>query len=63
MHVLGLQIAHVEEGEGSKVSDNLKWDHSIRILGRPVKDPLLHICEVCSLPILIYGRMVGVRCQ
>ena len=45
-------------------TDELKWDHKVNLIGRPVKDPLLHICETCSLPILIYGRMVrlGVVC-
>ncbi len=44
--------------EGPKVSESFKWNHSVRLIGRPVKDPLMHICETCSLPILIYGRMV-----
>ncbi len=38
----------------------LKWDHAIHLCGRGIKDPLLHLCEVCSLPILIYGRMVSI---
>lgn len=36
-----------------------KWNHSVHLCGRPIKDPLLHICEGCNLPILIYGRMVS----
>ena len=36
----------------------LRWDHRLNLIGRPVINPLLHICEVCDLPILIYGRMV-----
>lgn len=36
----------------------LRWDQRLHLIGRPVLDPLLHICEVCDLPILIYGRMV-----
>ena len=31
----------------------------MNLLGRPVQDPLMHVCEVCLLPVLIYGRMVG----
>lgn len=38
---------------------SLKWDHSVHLCGRPLKDPLLHLCEGCSLPVLIYGRMVS----
>ena len=37
----------------------LKWDYRVNFVGRAVQDPLLHICEICSLPILIYGRMVS----
>ena len=52
---------------GTKQSQNsrqeLKWDHKLNLIGRPVKDPLLHICEICSLPVLIYGRMVSVLCD
>lgn len=29
------------------------------MIGEKVVDPLIHCCEKCSLPILIYGRMVG----
>ena len=46
-------------GGGKGVGEELKWDHKLNLIGRAVKDPLLHICEVCSLPILIYGRMVS----
>ena len=38
----------------------LKWDHRPNLIGRAMKDPLLHLCEICSLPVLIYGRMVSV---
>lgn len=36
----------------------LRWDQRLNLIGRPVINPLLHICEVCDLPVLIYGRMV-----
>ena len=36
----------------------LRWDQRQNLIGRPVINPLLHICEVCDLPVLIYGRMV-----
>lgn len=41
----------------------LKWDHRPNLIGRAMKDPLLHLCEICSLPVLIYGRMVSVMCD
>lgn len=39
--------------------EDLQWDQKIHVVGRCVKDPSMHICEICSLPILIYGRMVS----
>ena len=56
---------HVVEDGGEGVEGNqdysvFKWDHPVNLCGRPVKDPLLHLCEICSLPVLIYGRMVCV---
>lgn len=32
----------------------------MNLLGRAVQDPLVHLCEVCLLPVLIYGRMVSI---
>ncbi|KAM7428619.1 E3 ubiquitin-protein ligase Hakai [Porites harrisoni] len=39
------------------VMRELKWDHQILPIGQKVQDPLLHLCEKCSLPILVYGRL------
>ncbi|KAK2163341.1 hypothetical protein LSH36_81g02040 [Paralvinella palmiformis] len=36
----------------------LKWDHKVNLLGIKVIDPIIHTCETCNLPILIYGRMI-----
>jgi hypothetical protein len=45
-----------------KAYEKLQWDHSLKLIGRPMpKYPLLHICEQCDLPILIYGRMKHCR--
>ncbi|CAH3159825.1 unnamed protein product [Porites evermanni] len=33
----------------------LKWDHQILPIGQKVQDPLLHLCEKGSLPILVCG--------
>ena len=33
-------------------------EKQVNLLGEKVIDPLIHSCEKCSLPILIYGRMV-----
>ncbi len=40
------------------LTQDLNWDQPVNIVGRAVKDPLIHICEICDRPILIYGRMV-----
>lgn len=44
-----------------QTGSSLRWDHKVNLLGRAVADPLMHICETCLLPILIYGRMK--RCR
>ena len=56
----GLPGARSEDTCGGVETDysEYKWDHRLHLIGRPVKDPLLHLCEQCSLPVLIYGRMV-----
>lgn len=53
-----LQLTATGAKKPHSSADELRWDHKVNLIGRPIKDPLLHICEVCSLPILIYGRMV-----
>uniref|UniRef100_T1IP73 phospholipase A2 n=1 Tax=Strigamia maritima TaxID=126957 RepID=T1IP73_STRMM len=36
----------------------LRWDHKVHLIGEKVVNPMLHCCEKCKLPILIYGRMI-----
>lgn len=43
-----------------KAWETLQWNQPLNLIGRGMPDPLIHICEQCDLPILIYGRMVGV---
>jgi hypothetical protein len=31
----------------------------VNIVGEKIVDPVIHMCETCSLPILLYGRVVG----
>ncbi|KAL5013909.1 hypothetical protein ScPMuIL_008179 [Solemya velum] len=45
-------------GEPIHQKQHLKWDHKVNLLGEKVVDPLIHCCEKCTLPILIYGRMI-----
>lgn len=51
----------VDNAELVEQYNHLKWNHPVTLCGRALKDPLLHICENCSLPVLIYGRMK--RCR
>lgn len=34
----------------------------VNLIGEKVVDPLIHCCDKCKLPILIYGRMVSSGC-
>lgn len=36
----------------------LRWDHRVNLIGEKVINPMIHCCDKCSKPILIYGRMV-----
>lgn len=36
----------------------LKWDHKVSLIGEKVLNPMIHCCDQCLKPILIYGRMI-----
>lgn len=36
----------------------LKWDHKVSLIGEKVLNPMIHCCDQCEKPILIYGRMI-----
>lgn len=36
----------------------LKWDHKVSLIGEKVLNPMIHCCDLCDKPILIYGRMI-----
>ncbi|GAB0091435.1 E3 ubiquitin-protein ligase Hakai [Sergentomyia squamirostris] len=36
----------------------LKWNHRVQLIGEKVLNPLIHCCDKCEKPILIYGRMI-----
>lgn len=40
----------------------LRWDHRVNLIGEKVINPMIHCCDKCSKPILIYGRMVMKIC-
>lgn len=37
---------------------SLSWDHPVQLIGEKVLSPRIHLCDTCSKPILIYGRMI-----
>lgn len=40
----------------------LNWDHKVNLIGEKVLNPMIHCCDTCLKPILIYGRMVVLMC-
>ena len=36
----------------------LKWDHKVSLIGEKVLNPMIHCCDQCDKPILLYGRMI-----
>lgn len=36
----------------------LKWNHKVSLMGEKVLNPMIHCCDQCEKPILIYGRMI-----
>ncbi len=40
-------------------SDNSLANVQVNIVGEKIVDPIIHLCETCSLPILLYGRVVS----
>lgn len=40
----------------------LRWGHPVNLLGEKVLNPMIHCCDQCLHPVLIYGRMVRNQC-
>ena len=36
----------------------LDWDHQVNLVGKKVLNPMIHSCDKCLKPILIYGRLI-----
>ncbi|RZF32020.1 hypothetical protein LSTR_LSTR007098 [Laodelphax striatellus] len=36
----------------------LRWDHRVNLVAEKVLNPMIHCCDKCLKPILIYGRMI-----
>ncbi|XP_054275049.1 E3 ubiquitin-protein ligase Hakai-like isoform X1 [Macrosteles quadrilineatus] len=36
----------------------LNWDHRVNLVAEKVLNPMIHCCDKCQKPILIYGRMI-----
>lgn len=37
---------------------HLAWNHKVNLIGEKVINPMIHCCDQCDKPILIYGRMI-----
>uniref|UniRef100_A0A336M854 E3 ubiquitin-protein ligase Hakai n=1 Tax=Culicoides sonorensis TaxID=179676 RepID=A0A336M854_CULSO len=37
---------------------HLDWNHKVNLIGEKVINPMIHCCDQCDKPILIYGRMI-----
>lgn len=37
---------------------NLNWDHKVNLIGKKVVNPMMHNCDKCKKPVLIYGRLI-----
>jgi len=37
---------------------SLDWDHQVNLVGKKVLNPMIHCCDRCLKPILIYGRLI-----
>ena len=55
---LSRKVVRTSAGFAQHEGKELSWDHTLNLIGRAIHRPLIHICEVCDKPILIYGRMV-----
>lgn len=42
----------------SQTMIDLTWDHKVNLIGKKVVNPMIHNCDKCKKPILIYGRMI-----
>ncbi|BFZ10461.1 hypothetical protein BsWGS_13500 [Bradybaena similaris] len=36
----------------------LRWDYEVHLIGEKIYDKVIHLCETCELPILVYGRLL-----
>lgn len=39
---------------------HLSWNLPVNLIGEKVLNPMIHCCDKCLKPILIYGRLVKV---
>ncbi|GFN76192.1 E3 ubiquitin-protein ligase hakai [Plakobranchus ocellatus] len=39
-------------------NEPLHWDYKVLLVGEKMFDKTIHLCEICELPILVYGRML-----
>lgn len=44
--------------EDEREDEELDWFHKVVFVGEKIQNPMIHVCEQCNLPILIYGRLI-----
>ena len=44
--------------EDEREDEELDWSHKVVFVGEKIQDPMIHVCEQCNLPILVYGRLI-----
>jgi len=43
--------------DDDREDEELDWSHKVMFVGEKLQNPMIHVCEKCVLPILIYGRL------
>eukprot|EP00795_Rhopilema_esculentum_P002396 gene2396-18040_t len=58
-HKTTKKVKSVSSGDAFPKSDKeeLDWSQKILAIGEKVQDPMIHMCESCTLPVLVYGRL------
>lgn len=41
-------------------SSNMQLNYKANLVGEKILNPAIHLCDLCNMPIIIYGRMVRI---
>ena len=42
-------------------TNQMEWKFKANLVGEKILNPAIYLCDLCNLPILIYGRMVFIE--